>query len=244
MPSASQSSCTIDAGRVGGHHRVRVALDALGVDIGHRHVEIRGRRRHGAEHLATVDSPAALGSGRQVVPGRVMSWPRSLIAAASTTPSRTICSSDRRSPGTTLLTGRDGHLATALHVEHCDQVHVHADRDGGVSARQAARSDDQVVRRRDAEPAVLHGDRAPRNSRRTSAPRSPRTGSCRRGRARPRGWRTPRRASRPVDETDAGSVGQQLNRHGFSLGRGGRPSAPAACTVVVVIPPRRRVRRS
>ena len=40
--------------------------------------------------------------------------------------------------GAALRAGCDGDFATALHVEHCDEVHVHADRDGGVAARQAA----------------------------------------------------------------------------------------------------------
>ena len=40
-------------------------------------------------------------------------------------------------------------------------MHVHADRDGGVAAPQAARSDDQVVRGRHAEPAELDGDGRP-----------------------------------------------------------------------------------
>jgi hypothetical protein len=38
-----------------------------------------------------------------------------------------------------------------------DQVHVHADRDGGVAPRQAAGRDDEVVGRCDAEPAELDG---------------------------------------------------------------------------------------
>ena len=33
---------------------------------------------------------------------------------------------------------RDRDLAAALHVEHSDEVHVHADGDGGVAAREAA----------------------------------------------------------------------------------------------------------
>ena len=93
------------------------------------------------------------------MPGRVRSWPRSLMAAASTTPSRAICSSDGgEAAGAALCPGGDGDLAAALHVEHRDEVHVHADRDGGVAARQAARRDDEVVRGRDAEPAELDGD--------------------------------------------------------------------------------------
>ena len=60
--------------------------------------------------------------------------------------------------GAALRPGGDRDLATALHVEHRDEVHVHADRDGGVAARQAARRDDEVVRGRDAEPAELDRD--------------------------------------------------------------------------------------
>jgi hypothetical protein len=78
------------------------------------------------------------------VPGRVRSWPGSLMAAARTTPFRRIRSSD---------------AATALHVEHGDEVHVHPDGDGCVAAGEAARRHDQVVSRRDPEPAELDGDR-------------------------------------------------------------------------------------
>ena len=59
--------------------------------------------------------------------------------------------------GAALGPGRDRDLATALHVEHGDEVHVHADRDGGVAARQAARRHDEVVRGRDAEPPSSTG---------------------------------------------------------------------------------------
>ena len=55
--------------------------------------------------------------------------------------------------------GGDRDLVTARHVEHGDEVHVHPDGDGGVAAGEAARCHDQVVRRRDAEPAELDRDR-------------------------------------------------------------------------------------
>jgi hypothetical protein len=61
--------------------------------------------------------------------------------------------------GATLGTGRDRDLATALHVVHGDEVHVHADRDGRVALRQAARRDHEVVRGGDAEPTELGRDR-------------------------------------------------------------------------------------
>ena len=57
-----------------------------------------------------------------------------------------------------LCPGRDGDLATALHVEHRDEVHVHADRDRGVAARQPARRHHEVVRGRHAEPTELDRD--------------------------------------------------------------------------------------
>jgi len=55
--------------------------------------------------------------------------------------------------------GGDRDLVTARHVEHGDEVHVHPDGDGGVAAGEAARRHDQVVSRRDAEPAELDRDR-------------------------------------------------------------------------------------
>jgi hypothetical protein len=94
------------------------------------------------------------------VAGRVRSCPGSLMAAARTERSTTICASAepnawaRRS-----APRRDGDLSAALHVEHRHEVHVHADRDGGIAARQSARSHDEVVGRRDAEPTQLDGDR-------------------------------------------------------------------------------------
>ena len=73
------------------------------------------------------------------VPGRVRSCPRSLIAAASTTPSPgDLLKRGGEAAGAALCPGRDRDFATALHVEHRDEVHVHADRDGSVAARQAA----------------------------------------------------------------------------------------------------------
>ena len=61
--------------------------------------------------------------------------------------------------GPALGPGGDRDLVTARHVEHGDEVHVHADGDGGVAAGEAARRHDQVVRGRDAEPAELDRDR-------------------------------------------------------------------------------------
>ena len=51
-----------DAGRVGGDHRVRVALAALLVGVGDGDVEVGGGGGHGAERLAPVDPPARLGA--------------------------------------------------------------------------------------------------------------------------------------------------------------------------------------
>ena len=64
-----------DAGRVGGHHRVRVALDALVVGVGDGHVEIGGGGGHRAEQLAAVDPPAGLGAGGE------RARPREVLAA-------------------------------------------------------------------------------------------------------------------------------------------------------------------
>jgi hypothetical protein len=44
------------------------------------------------------------------------------------------------------LAGRYGDLAAALHVEHGDEMHVDADRDRSVAARQQDRCHDEVVR--------------------------------------------------------------------------------------------------
>ena len=127
-----------DARRVGGHHRVRVALAALVVGVGDRHVEIGGGRGHGAEHLAAVDPPAGLGAGRERARARQV-----LTALADGGRQHDAVAGDLLERGgeaacAALRPGRDRDLATALHVEHRDQVHVHADRDGGVAARQAA----------------------------------------------------------------------------------------------------------
>ena len=65
----------------------------------------------------------------------------------------------RESPGAALGPACERHLTAALHVVDGDQVHVHADRDGGVASREAARRDDQVVGRGDAEAAQLDGHR-------------------------------------------------------------------------------------
>ena len=94
------------------------------------------------------------------VPGRVRSWPGSLMAAASTTPSSAISLSDEaKARGAALRPGRDRDLAAALHVEHRHQVHAHADRYRGVAARQPTGRDDEVMRGRHAEPTELDGDR-------------------------------------------------------------------------------------
>ena len=91
------------------------------------------------------------------VPGRVRSWPGSLMAAAGDA-----VAGDLRERGgeaaAALLSGRDRHLAAALHVEHRDEC-MFADRDRGVASCQAGRRHHQVVRGRHAEPAELdrHG---------------------------------------------------------------------------------------
>ena len=148
-----------DAGRVGGHHRVRVALGALAVGVGDGDVEVGGGGGHRAEQLAAVDPPARLGAGGARAGAREV-----LAALADGGGEHDAVAGDLlerggEAPRAALRPGRDRDLATALHVEHRDQVHVHADRDRGVAAREAARRDDEVVRGVDAEPAELDGDR-------------------------------------------------------------------------------------
>ena len=127
-----------DAGRVGGDHRVRVALGAFAVGIGDGHVEIGGGGRHRAEHLAAVDPPARLGAGRE------RARPREVLAALADRGGQhdavpgDLLQRRGEAAGAALCPGRDRDLATALHVEHGDEVHVHADRDRGVAAREAA----------------------------------------------------------------------------------------------------------
>jgi hypothetical protein len=146
-----------NAGRVGGDHRVGVALGALVVDVGDRDVQVGGGRRHRAEQLAPVDPPSRLGAGRQR--GR----PCEVLAAFADgggehhAVAGDLLQGGGEAAGPALLSGRDSHAAAALHVEHRHQVHVHPDRHGGVAARQAARRHDQVVRRRNAPPTEFHG---------------------------------------------------------------------------------------
>ena len=138
IPSASQSSWTTTPGASVGHHRVRVALGAVAVGIGDGHVEIGGGGGHRAEHLAAVDPPAGLGAGG------ARARPREVLAAFADSGGQhdavagDLLQRGGKAAGAALSTGRDGDLATALHVEHGDEVHVHADRDRGVAARQAA----------------------------------------------------------------------------------------------------------
>ena len=147
-----------DAGRVGGNHGVGVALDAFVVGVADGHVQVGGRRRHRAEQLAAVDPPARIGA--RGAGGR----PREVLAALAdrggqhNAVARDLLERRREAAGATLLTGRHGDLATALHVLHGDEVHVDADRDRGVATREAARSHDEVVRRGHAEAAELDRD--------------------------------------------------------------------------------------
>ena len=65
MPSASQSSWKTTPGLARRHQREAVAVPAVAVDVGDRHVEHRGERRHRGERLAAVDGPAAVDPGRR-----------------------------------------------------------------------------------------------------------------------------------------------------------------------------------
>ena len=147
-----------DTRRVGGDHRVRVPLDALGIAVGHRHVE-RGRgRRHRAEELAAVDPPTRGGAaGDRRRAGEVLSG----LADRRGEHDAVACDLRERcgeGAPAAVVSGGHGDLAPALHVGHRDQMHVHADRDGRVAPRQATRRDDEVVRGADAEPADVDGD--------------------------------------------------------------------------------------
>ena len=135
-----------DAAGVGGHHRVRVALDAVTVGVGDGDVEIGGGRGHRAEHLAAVDPPAGLGAGserarpREVLPALADRGGQHHAVAGD------LLQRGGEPAGAALCPRRDCDLAAAVHVVHRNEVHVHADCDGGVAARQAARRHDEVVR--------------------------------------------------------------------------------------------------
>ena len=127
-----------DAGRVGGHRGVGVALGAFAVGMGDGHVEVGGGRRHGAEHLAPLDPPAGLGAGG------ARARPREVLTALADSGGQHHAAAGDplqrggETAGAALRPCGDRDLATALHVEHRDEMHVHADRHGGVAARQAA----------------------------------------------------------------------------------------------------------
>jgi hypothetical protein len=122
---------------------------------------VGGGRRHGAEPLAPVDPPTRLRARRdRAGPGQV------LAGLADRRRQHQPVAGDllerrRKRARTTLHALRDRGAVAALHVEHRHQVHVHADRDRRVAARQPARGDHQVVRGRHAQAAEVdrHGRR-------------------------------------------------------------------------------------
>ena len=128
------------------------------VGVGDGDIEIGGGRGHRAEHLATVDPPA-----RRRARGQ-RARPREVLAALADGGGQhhavagDLLEGRREAARAALRTGGDRDLATAFHVEHRDEVHVHPDRDGRVAARQAARRHDEVVRGRDAEPTEFDRD--------------------------------------------------------------------------------------
>ena len=148
-----------DPGRARRHHGVRVPALAVLVGVGDGHVEIGGGGRHRAERLAAVDAPAGLGAGGHGARAREV-----LTALADRCGQHDAVPGDRfqrrgEGLGAAAVSARDRDLATALHVEHRNEMHAHADRDGRVTPGQAARRNDEIVRRRDPEPAEV--DRAP-----------------------------------------------------------------------------------
>ena len=199
---AERVPVVVDAtpGASGGDLRVAVALDAVVVGEGDATSAAWSRRATSCRTSCGRRSrqPASVRVALGGRPGEVL--PGSLIAAAITMPSRAICSQRRREGRArgARRRPRRRHAPAAGDVEHDDEVHVHADRDRGVAAGQPARGDDQVVDRLDAEAAELARAPARRSSPRAAARRCSRTGSCRRGRARPPGRRSPRRAARRV----------------------------------------------
>jgi hypothetical protein len=147
-----------DARRPGRHHCVGVAVGAVVVGVADRHVQIGRGRGHRAEHLAAVDPPAGFRAGGARARTREV-----LTRLADGGGEHDAVAGDlleRRREGASLALGPGGDRprAAALHVQHRNQVHVHADRDGGVAARETTRRDDEVVRGVDAEPAELGGD--------------------------------------------------------------------------------------
>ena len=95
-----------------------------------------------------------------MVAGFVRSWAGSLIAAAKTSPSWTICASELPKAASRRSSFRGARfLPAAEEVDDVGEVHVDADRERGVAAREPARGNDEVVDRGDAEAAQVlrHG---------------------------------------------------------------------------------------
>jgi hypothetical protein len=147
------------AGRVGGHGRVAVALDTVVACERHGGLEDRGRGRHRAESLATVDPPARARAGRGGRgPGEV------LPVLTDGGGQHDAVADDRLQRGAegagAALVGRGQGVLPAPHERHDDgEVHVHADRQRGIAASQAARRDGEVVHGCHAEPAQPGGNR-------------------------------------------------------------------------------------
>ena len=94
-----------------------------------------------------------------VVAGRVRSCLGSLIADAEDRAVRDLRHRRPERRGAPLV-GRGGrHLPEADDVEHEDEVHVDAERQGGVASCEPARRDEHVVHRRHAETTAIRGNR-------------------------------------------------------------------------------------
>jgi hypothetical protein len=148
-----------DAARDARHHRVAVPLAAVVAGERDGRVEDVGRGRHRAEHLAAGDDPAVAGAGRrrrrpgQVLP-RLAHRRREHDAVGRDLPERV---ADRAHAP--LIPVRDRRLPPADDVLQVREVHVDAERQRRVAAREAGRRDQHIVRRRHAEPAEVLRDR-------------------------------------------------------------------------------------
>jgi hypothetical protein len=141
------------------HHRVAVALAAVVIGVGDRGVQHVRRRGHRAEDLAAGDDPTSLGPrGRCRRPGQILAG---LADGGREDDAVTSDLFQRRSEpgGAPLLAGCRHHLPEADDVQHEDEVHVDAERQRCVAARESAGSDEHVVERGHPEAAELDRNR-------------------------------------------------------------------------------------
>ena len=149
----------LDAAGLRRHLGVPVAFGALVVDERDRGEKHGRGGRHRAERLAAVDAPA----GRGADGGRLRA--REVLAdLADRGRHDDAVVGDRRHRvaergGPPRVAGPHRGLPAADDVHQDGEMHVHADRDRGVAAREPARGDQQVVHGGHAEAAVLDRDR-------------------------------------------------------------------------------------